>query len=178
MLRNEMMQCYNTIKDYNIALYSSTAVVLTFALQRQEYFLCMIPMIIIVPLHLLSQNRKKSICYIASYLYFFLEGNEYNWERRHEKYDLIFRKKSIWWIDPHYFLVITCGLCSIYKLLNRYSNEIKLQNGKIEYIKAFSILIICLIILVILRKTVIDYNSKRAEYIKQWRYMLMHHMIK
>lgn len=94
LLRQEILEDYKAITQYNLALFSIVSATLAFVLGREEYYLCLVPYLAIVPLFLLCEVTRKNICRIASYMAVFLEGEAYNWENRHQKLEFKKSKKE------------------------------------------------------------------------------------
>lgn len=173
MLRQELLQNYGDIKNYNSVMYTATAAILAFAWEMGEYILCMLPLVVIVPLYLLCESKRNTICRLATYMYVFLEGDEFRWERRHYEFDNNEREhkeknvkiKNRDWrgFISHYTLVILCALLSIYKCLISCSYS---YCGKtIRILIMASIVILCV---VIMHENTIDYLKLRGKYIEEW----------
>ena len=81
-LRQEILVNSQIIAQYNALLYTVTVAVLAFAFDKENPFLCLIPYVVIIPIYLLNEWKRKSNCNIASYMLVFLEGTDYKWETR------------------------------------------------------------------------------------------------
>lgn len=164
LLRNEILENYDAIKQYNLALYVAVISVLTFALDKQNFVYCLIPYIAIIPLYFACEGKNRNICKIASYLHVFREGDKYNWERRHQKYDELFSEKRNWRsISLYYFLSILCSTMSITKIfLLDYNICIKLLLSTLVFI--FTIVVI-----VIMKLNTINYVDCRKTMIANWK---------
>lgn len=116
-LRNEIIEDYRTITQYNSVLYTVVAAILVFGLKENSYYLCLVSYVAILPLYLLCEAKRKDICRLASYMAVFGEGNDYKWELRHQKFEKNFKSKRNWQsIFPYYFAGFICSIISIYKI--------------------------------------------------------------
>ncbi len=165
LLRNEIVECYDTIKQYNLAAYATVVAIFAFATEQSDSFLYyLIPYVAIIPLYIACESKNHNICKIAAYMYVFLEGdNKYNWERRHQKYDELFSQKRNWRsISLYYFLSILCSIMSIVKIyMLNYNLHIKLL---------FSILVFVftIVVIVIMKANTINYVDCRKTMIENW----------
>lgn len=162
LLRNEMMESYRAITQYNTVLYTATATILALVLQRDEYLLCLIPYIVIIPLFLLCESKRNGICRIAAYMNVFLEGDEFNWERRHHLFDQK-KTRSRGSLHPYYFLMLTCTGFSIYKII---CGEYSCTAMCIRIVAVLTLLIISLIVM---KSKTVNYTKTRDELINDWR---------
>ena len=73
ILRDEMHLKYNLIQSSISMMYGVTTSVLGFSLSNYntEYTVCLIPLCIIVPIYIISQNQNKAIAMIGSLTYMF-----------------------------------------------------------------------------------------------------------
>ncbi len=79
LLRAEIIQNYNAIAQYNCVLYTAVTAVLAFAVNSDRYVMCLLPYVVMLPIHFLCETRSGNICRIGAYLYVFsgenLSGN-------------------------------------------------------------------------------------------------------
>ena len=163
MLRSEMMEDYKQISQYNVALYTVTATILTFALGRSEYYLCLVPYLVAVPLFLMCEAKRKDICKIASYLAVYLEGDEFNWETRHQLLEEYDGQRRNWQSLLIYYLIpITCSGLSIYRIVYNYSNY-GMWN------RIVSVIILTLGTLILMGVKTISYVSFRKNKRQEWK---------
>ena len=89
LLRAEFIHNSESIVQYENMMYASVAAILAFAAQAENYLLCLAAYVIIIPCFFVIMNRKKSTCFIATYMYVFLEGEDkqYHWEQRSYEYN-------------------------------------------------------------------------------------------
>ncbi|MBQ6207851.1 MAG: hypothetical protein IJK52_12325 [Oscillospiraceae bacterium] len=170
LIKTENRESTQRIVQYNSILYTASAALLLFALERTNFVLCLTPYIVIVPLFLLNESTRKAICVGAAYLYVFLEGQEYHWEGRHHKFDKTKKERSIKWYTDiiirrlHYYsLNLICSLASIYKIVcNSETVSIKLWQF------AF-VLVVTVVASTIMAINTTDYVTERDKAIKQWQ---------
>lgn len=165
VLRDEMNQYYQNIANYNIALYTASSVIFAFALGQKDYYYCLIPLLVIVPLYLLCENEHKKACKLGAYLYVFSEGKDFNWERRHHIFDrtrVEKGKKPRRSIDEILSYIMFCAISCLSSII------------KIYYIKTLHWVHYCLpivaflISLIIIIRNEVQYNSLRQFYIERW----------
>jgi len=162
MLREEIMQKYRIIAGYNTAIFTSYAAIFAFVWNTDNPFAFLLPLAVVVPLFLISEQEHYLICNIAAYLYVFKEGNDYNWERLNYYNIKIGNKKEIrsWRrVIPHYVLIIICGIISISRVYDNHS---------INYFKMILIILICVICLIVLSVNTVDYTKAYSHYLKKW----------
>lgn len=164
LLRNEIIECYDAIKNYNIAMYAAVVTVLTFALGKNNFLYCLVPYVAIIPLYFASESKNRNICKIAAYMNVFLEGNEYNWERLHHKYDEQFNKKRNWKsISQYYFLSIICSVIAITKIFQfNYDTYVK-------WILLSIVLIISIVAIIAMGLSTINYLNCRKAMLENWK---------
>lgn len=164
MLRNEMMDNYKIIAQYDSTLYAIVAAVLAIVYKQQSFVLCLIPYIAIIPLYLASEAKRQSICKIAAYLFVFHEGQdkEYNWETRHQCFD--YGTKRNWKnVFQYYFLSAICSAAAIYMCLqSTYSITAK-------WLISTAVVVLTLGIIIFMIFNTVNYPKLRAEYINKWR---------
>lgn len=86
-LRDEIILFYRNIASYNTVLYTASGAIFAFALGRPEYYYCLIPLMLTIPLYLLCETERRKACKVGAYLCVFHEGKDFNWERRHHEFD-------------------------------------------------------------------------------------------
>lgn len=164
LLRAEMMDLFKAVTTYGTVLYSAVAAILAFALQRDEFYLCLVPYVAILPLFLLSESKNRGICKIAAYMFVFLEGDEFNWETRHHELDKLNEKKQKRGsVIPYYYLAITCSVAALFKV---YANQ---ATWLIKGIEVVCVVAFTVVAIIIMKKNKVNYNATRDEYIDQWK---------
>lgn len=166
ILRAEMMENYTEINNCRSVLYAAVATILTFAVQSDNYLMCLIPYLVIVPLFFLCESKHSKICWIGAYLYVYLEGDNFNWENRHHKYDARYPKdsKREWQATLMYYIVSsTCSALSIYKI---FCSEFTVFG---QWVRAIIVFVLTLTIIIIMKKTTVQYVITRGAMIKQWK---------
>lgn len=105
---------------------------------------------------------------MGAYLNVFHEGAEYNWERRHSKYDkqhVNTKEKNIKWgsYSPYYLLSFSCSLISVLKLLanGQYTNYQKVMG-------VLGITIFTIVIFAVFYWNTFNYEKEKLEIIKRW----------
>lgn len=161
MLRAEMMEYYRAITQYGNILYTAVAAILVFALQKDAFYLCLVPYIVILPLYLLTEAKSRGICKIAAYMYVFLEGGNYFWEHRHHIIDKIQPGKRGSLI-PYFYLAPACSACAIYKI-------VIIPRTVPEYIfKIGFVVLVTVVTLIIMAKNKVNYVSVKDSFIEEW----------
>ena len=120
LLRDEMMAAMSYTRTIDSVLYTVTTLILTFALssENKSYLVCLVPLFLILPAYMRYAAYSRSIVRLGAYLYVFLEGGDFNWERRHHKFDIAHctrpdRKGPM----RFYMLVLLCVASAFYKCL-------------------------------------------------------------
>ena len=159
VLRDEMIMYYNNIANYNIVLFTTSTGIMAYVLNKEEYYYCLIPLMIIIPLFLLCENQHKNACKLGAYLNVFCEGKEYNWERRHHYYDRRSEKRDPKDILPYISMVCVSCISAIMKILcNDGVNKV--------YTIIPVIAMVCSVTIIIHEK--VEYNNMRENYRKSW----------
>lgn len=195
-LRNEILSRYNFIQSSMSMMYAAVGVVLAFALgtENKEYFVCLMPLCIIVSLFLHSQEYHKNIASLGAYLYVFHEGEgkDFMWERRHHSEEECDNNKRLsyrWSVPmPYYALIVVCGIVSCMKFLQNKDEKSVILDGVVcitEKIKEHElsvlccywlniitnltiILSLCTVAFYIIYKNCDDYVIYRSIYIQRW----------
>jgi len=163
-LREELLNHISCIQNYNIALYSTSALILSFTVSREEFYYSLLPLVVIIPLYILREKLQKDVYYIATYLYVFLEGETFNWERRHYFLDKqSANKKSFKPIFPFVGLIIICVGISVLKVYTSSSIDL---SQKQQFYYLLSVVFMLSLCLLLLGRT----NDKKTkkEYIERW----------
>ena len=136
--------------------------------------MCLIPLAIIIPLYLSSQESMKSILKIGAYLYVFYDEKGFRWEKRNNDMASDARKKisktktcfenSL----PHISLVVICCLLCLYKIL--FANQYSKCEMRVRVIIVIALLVISIII--ILRQYVYVFET-RERFISFWKSVKM-----
>ena len=168
MLRDEMLLSYNRIQLNDNISYFITSAILAFALgtDNKNYFVCLIPLFVIIPLYFRTQASHRGIARLAAYMYVFLEGKDGMpmWERRHHTFDKN-NNKGDWFYKcysplRYYMLVVICGVSAAVKFT---------ETGNICPLLHFEIILFsCLIACGIIFWRCSNYTRLREKYIKQW----------
>lgn len=86
MLRDEILHLSNMENNIMNFFYVSVATIMAFSLTQQDTIFILLPYIIIIPAYRLVLSKMKGIYKIGAYMYVFLEGKTFNWERRTSKF--------------------------------------------------------------------------------------------
>lgn len=195
-LRNEMLSRYNFIQSNMSMMYAAVGAVLAFALgtENKEYFVCLMPLFIIVSLFLHSQRRHKSIASLGAYLYVFHEGEGENfmWERRHHAEEECDNNKRVfyrWSVPmPYYSLIVVCGIVSCMKFFQNKDEKSVILDMVVfitEKIKGHELSVscyywlniitniiviwfLCIVAFYIIYRNCDDYVIYRNMYIQRW----------
>lgn len=82
MLRDEILHLSNLENQTINFLYVFVASVLAFSITQKDTIVILISYIVIIPAYKMVISHEKGIYKIGAYLYVFLEGEDFNWERR------------------------------------------------------------------------------------------------
>ena len=82
MLRSEILHLGTLENQTMNFLYVFVATVIAFSIAQNDTIIILLSYIVIIPSYKLVISHEKGIYKIGAYLYVFLEGNEFNWERR------------------------------------------------------------------------------------------------
>ena len=174
LLRTAITEKEKAIVQYNSILYATVAVILTYALDKPNYFLSLIPYAVILPLYLLTEGCYASMCVMGTYFYVFHEGedSEFRWEKRHQEFDKAAKHRAgpISWLIGrvlsriHYFFItLICAFIATYKVI--ISDVMWTEKGislTFTWLSTIAVIIVMLI-------KVTDWPSLRERFIKEWR---------
>lgn len=125
MIREEIMYYYNVIHSSRNILYVALAAILTFAISSKEPLLCMLPYCVIIPIYIITIDYQYGMWRMGTYLLVFLEGEDFNWERRlHKLNTKIENKINRHASSYHWPFTITSLCCTILFFLKINYNNI------------------------------------------------------
>lgn len=164
MLREEILHLDIIINNTITLFYTFISAIILFVLERKNSAtLILVSYIIIIPAYRIVVGKRKNIFRIAAYLYVFLEGDTFNWERRQRKMPnasgiLSFSRIS----SINYpFLFVSTAVMIIFAWKFKW-NGLKSGAGLAEVSIAIILYIVQLIYIFKNRKIKMD------SYIKQW----------
>ncbi|MBQ6539444.1 MAG: hypothetical protein IJL71_00255 [Oscillospiraceae bacterium] len=161
-LRQEMLLRMENRRNYNIVLYTVTAALLTFALNANEAMICLVPIIIIVPLFLMSEKQRRDICKQGAYLIVFFD-DIVKWERRNHEFEVENKsKRDFFTVFIYYSVVLICSLASFYKCQIQECTDVE---RKVRYLIIATVLIVSMIIMGI---NSLNFTKERQKYIELW----------
>ena len=169
-LSSEILGMGNEIVQYNSILYTATAAILVFAFEKGNYLYFLLPYVVIIPLQLLTENSRRNICRLYAYMFVFLEGKEYLYERRHQKYNenvrtkdgpILTTLKQMRYRFQYFLVLILCAVLSIHRVIS----------GDIEkkYPLAIFISVIMIFAVVIMAVNLTDYIETTQTFISRWQ---------
>ena len=176
LLRTELLQNYSEIAQYNSVLYSVVAAILAYAIKSDNYLICMIPYLVMFPIHFMCETRREGICRIGAYLNVF-SGDNYKWENRLHELDLIskkiderkHRRGSIYLFltrdkmhFQYYVISFFCSLAAIHKIVNSSFSSCEMLT------RIIVIVFVTVLAIVIVRKTTVFAPEQRSKYIAKW----------
>lgn len=82
MLRDEILHLSNLENQTINFLYVFVGSVLAFSITQKDTIAILISYIVIIPAYKMVISHEQGIYKIGAYLYVFLEGEDFNWERR------------------------------------------------------------------------------------------------
>lgn len=180
LLRSQMLKEIGDVVKYNLALYSSTVAILTFAFASDApFFLYLLPYAILLPLCLLTERKRSFISDLSTYMIVFLENDQtgFHWETRRHLLDKMGESPNLWktigrWtekiISPRlsYFLTaFLCTVAAIYEIL--HSAEKTTDSQKSFCIVA--VVIFTAVAMLILGLNIRSYSKERDMRIARWR---------
>ena len=174
-----MLAAVGDVVKYNLALYSASAAILTFAFSTDSpFFLCLLPYAILLPLCLLTERKRSDISDLSTYMIVFLENDQtgFAWETRRHLLDKLEESPSLWrkfgrWtskiISPrlsYYLTAILCTSATIYKISCLPGET---ADNKRNFIIA--VVIFTIFILLIMQSNIHSYSQERGVRIEKWR---------
>ena len=181
LLKAQMLAELEDIVKYNLALYSTTAAILTFAFASNAHFLlCLLPYSILIPLCLLTERKRWAISDISTYMIVFLENDEtgFAWETRRHLLDRSEESPNLWnkfgkWteeiVSPRlsYFLIaILCTSAAIYKII--FSSQ-ETTDSKQICISIIALLAFTVVAMLIIQANIRNYSKERDMRIAKWK---------
>lgn len=156
--------------QYSSILYTGTAAILTLAFTRDEFFLGLVPYIVLFPLYILTESINDALCKLGSYMYVFLEGREYRWERRHQIFDgmmqtrhRVSRVKFLAENRLHYFMIsVICSAVTTYKIIISGMNLA--QKGTVSVL----VWVFTAVVMWMMAHSATDFVQRREEMIQYW----------
>lgn len=88
MLREEINKIYDMIEKTRNLLYVTMAAIFTFSATQKNPYLFLLPYAIIIPCYIITIDNQIGMWRIGTYLAVFLEGEDFNWERRLYKFNI------------------------------------------------------------------------------------------
>ena len=102
-LRAELLQRDNQFDNYRKIAYTATTAVLAFSLSQKEPLISLIPIVMIIPLYIISEDTIRGMSKIGAYIRVFYNDDGFCWEKRNMSYGDKKKKKKRTWM----FLAIT-----------------------------------------------------------------------
>lgn len=94
MLREEVLQGMETVKNYRIVLYTTVTAMFAFAFDKENSWLFLVPFTAIIPLYSLSMHQIDSYLRIGTYILVFLEPtSNIKWETNLYNYDKLYNNQ-------------------------------------------------------------------------------------
>ena len=184
LLKTEALKNSDHIVQYNSILYASTAAILAFGFDSKNTnpLVFLLPYVVILPVYLLIEKERESICRISSYMIFFLEGSDYLWETRLDMDDkmgtLGFRmpsaKKSKFVefisVYSHWPFILMPFICSSFStyfvLLDNVQGTI--GNIQVKWLAISAIWILFFLSLLIMILNVTQWGRFKEKFTEQW----------
>lgn len=165
-LRTEISAAEQTIINYRNLLYTITTAVLTFAVNKGDALLFLVPFAAIIPIYLMAMDQVKAMMRKVTYIYVFLEPDtECKWETRLYARDKLHQKRHIsekTSVDSYWGVSICCMALSVFFLTSetfgfKFCLTLCLQ------------IIICVICVFLFFKKRPDYYNLKRKCIAEWR---------
>ena len=172
LLRAEIIESFNMIVSYENILYTVVAAILVFSLESGNYLLCLVPYIVIVPMFFIVMSKKIGICKISTYMFVFLEGEQYHWERRQCQYDPIDSNETTlqnhlfhypWKTHLQYYL--TASACSAVAIYEIYCSDFD-YTGK--WVRSIVVASLTLFVLVLINMNTFIWSEQKRDMISRW----------
>ena len=125
-LRQEILQKDVQFNDYRKGAYAVTTAVLAFSLTQTEPFISLLPIIIIIPLYIISEDGLRAMSKIGAYIRVFYDDKGFFWERRNMSYCERIRgkarRKEVFNNNAmiYFALILICGACTLYQTYVEY----------------------------------------------------------
>lgn len=166
LLKQEIVNNNNILRNFQLALYSSVGVILTLAFSQQEPIICLIPFFVIIPLYLLRMKQSSDIIRTGAYMQVFLEGEAFNWETRLHEYGKLINDKKVIKLD----FILLC-VTSFVLLLTKLSISDFSRTECIFRVALGSVsLVMCLIVMMVYK---INPVEEKEKHIRNWK-LIMH----
>ena len=182
-LRQEIMQKDGQFNDYRKSAYAVTTAVLAFSLTQSEPFISLVPILIIIPLYIISEDSLRAMSKIGAYIRVYYNDYGFNWERRNMKYCELLneenkkkRKREVFSNNAMIYLALTliCGALSVYKTYIQYSYSVTQQPVFADLyfhealIRSIIIIIIVVTSILIIYKKKVYMDDERELYKDRW----------
>ena len=185
-LREEILLKDTQFNEHRKYAYTVTTAVLAFSLTQTEPFICLLPILMIIPLFLLSQDNLRAMSKLGAYLRTFYTDEGMLWEKRnmvyHESIQGKARRKSVFWEDASIYIVLVfiCGALSIYKTYAEYEfvvlthqpmnlHQLLILNAQNKaWVRVFIILIVIIVSIWVIQKGKVYMDDERKVYIAYW----------
>ena len=170
-LREEIMYSRKAQDKYAIFLYTTVVTILGFAFQFENYYLCLLPIVIIIPICIKIADYRRTIAYLATYMIAFLEKDEYKWETDNFMFSNKFPRKGLErfiHILENYDAFILNVICTLIFVVSVIYNSFNCQSN-ICLELALSVIsgLTCLVVFLITR-TYSDYQQLKASKLSNW----------
>ena len=170
-LREEIMYSRKAQDKYAIFLYTTVVTILGFAFQFENYYLCLLPIVIIIPVCIKIADYRRTIAYLATYMIAFLEKDEYKWETDNFMFSNKFPRKGLErfiHILENYDAFILNVICTLIFVVSVIYNSFNCQSN-ICLELALSVIsgLTCVVVFLITR-TYSDYQQLKASKLSNW----------
>lgn len=170
-LREEIMYSRKAQDKYAIFLYTTVVTILGFAFQFENYYLCLLPIVIIIPVCMKIADYRRTIAYLATYMIAFLEKDEYKWETDNFMFSNKFPRKGLErfiHILENYDAFILNVICTLIFVVSVIYNSFNCQSN-ICLGLALSVIsgLTCVVVFLITR-TYSDYQQLKASKLNNW----------
>ena len=166
MLREEILQLGNLESQTINFLYVFVGSVLAFSLTQEDTIAILISCIVIIPAYNIVISYEQGIYKIGAYLSIFLEGSDFNWERRSFLfYDALGKKacfKSPVQVFNYPFLFISILITIFFLVRTDYTQPF-------DFTQMAKLFLAIILFVYILFKVICNRHYSISKYIGLWR---------
>lgn len=170
-LREEIMYSRKAQDNYAIFLYTTVVTILGFAFQLQNYYLCLLPIVIIIPVCIKIADYRRTIAYLATYMIAFLEKDIYKWETDNFKFSNKFPRKGLErfiHILENYDAFILNVICTLIFVVSVIHNSFNSQSNICLDIALSVISGVTCVVVFLVTRTYSDYQKLKVSKLNYW----------
>lgn len=170
-LREEIMYSRKAQDKYAVFLYTTVVTILGFAFQLNNYYLCLLPIVIIIPVCIKIADYRRTIAYLAAYMIAFLENDTYKWETDNFKFSNKFPRKGLErfiHILENYDSFMLNVICTLIFIISVVYNSFYCQSNMYLDISLCVVSVLTCVVLFFITRTYSDYQQLKASKLSDW----------